>query len=454
MPRSSGDGQPPDKRPVSPVRLALSGLTSRGRAFVAAGLTCVAAGVVLDQLDLLRVGLLIAVLPLAAAAFLARARYRIAARRRVDRRRTTVGGLVRVELEVTNLSRVSTPLLLAQDSLPPEFGAAAGSGARFVLERIPAGGERSVGYAVRPLARGRFEVGPLSVRLTDPFGFCQLQRTFASSDVVTVLPETVPLGASRPGGQWSSGGETGSHGMSSGGEQDATTRPYVTGDDRRRVHWRTTARTGELTVRREEPPWQSQVTVLLDTRRDAHSPGRGATETSGSFEYAVSAVASISRTLIRSRVGVRLIDEVARVLGESEIVGSPSDHAIMDALADVEPGSTPTLLPVANRIGDPLGARTRAESGSVVAVLGRLSPGDSAALAQAAARNARCMALLIDADAWATGAGAPSAATLAARNVLRDAGWAVTVAGPRSPIDAAWQELNAGVPSRLRRWVG
>ena len=41
---------------------------------------------------------------------------------------------MRVELEVTNLSRVSTPLLLAQDSLPPEFGAAAGSGARFVLD--------------------------------------------------------------------------------------------------------------------------------------------------------------------------------------------------------------------------------------------------------------------------------------------------------------------------------
>ncbi len=48
-------------------------------------------------------------------------------------------------------------------------------------------------------------------------------------------------------------------------------REYRLGDDLRRVHWASTARTGDLMVRREEQPWQSRATVLLDTRRMAHA---------------------------------------------------------------------------------------------------------------------------------------------------------------------------------------
>ncbi|MEE1805149.1 DUF58 domain-containing protein, partial [Streptomyces sp. BE133] len=41
-------------------------------------------------------------------------------------------------------------------------------------------------------------------------------------------------------------------------------------DDLRRVHWRSTARYGELMVRREEQPQRARCTVLLDTRRIAY----------------------------------------------------------------------------------------------------------------------------------------------------------------------------------------
>jgi uncharacterized protein (DUF58 family) len=426
--------------------MVLTGMTARGRAFLAAGITSTAAGVILDQRDLVRIGILLLALPLTAGIFLTRARYRIAADRRLDRTRAPVGSVVRVELEVSNASRLTTPLLLAQDTLPPELGFATGAGARFVLARIPAGQQSTVSYPVRPVQRGRYTIGPLSVRLADPFGFCQILRTFSATSHLCVLPEIVPLPAGRLGGQWSAGGDSRQQGITTGGEQDVTTRPYRPGDDRRRVHWRTTARTGELSVRREEQPWQSQATILVDTRGPAHSPGTP----SGSFEYAISAAASIAAALVRAGYGLRLIDGLARVVAESTSTPGEAGFAVMDALCDLPRSTSTTLLPVATR----LGAETN-DPGSIIAVLGHVTPGDTAALARAAHRSARCLALLVDAEAWTPGGqGRDSSAAGTGRDALRRAGWSVAVARQGTPIDRVWQELNAVDPSRMRRWVG
>src|SRR3712207_7749235 len=48
------------------------------------------------------------------------------------------------------------------------------------------------------------------------------------------------------------------------------TRAYRHGDDLRKVHWRATARTGELMVRLEERPWRAEATPFLDTPARGH----------------------------------------------------------------------------------------------------------------------------------------------------------------------------------------
>ncbi len=426
--------------------MALQGMTARGRAFLAAGTTSAAAGVILDQRDLVRVGVLLLALPLTAAAFLTRSKYRVGAKRRLDRSRAPVGSVVRVELDVRNVSRFASPMLLARDALPAELGAAPGEGARFVLQRIPAGREVTVSYAVRPVQRGRYTVGPLSVRLADPFGFCQIVRTFSAIDGLSVLPAIAPLSAGRMGGKWSAGGETQQRGVTTGDEQDATTRPYRSGDDRRRVHWRTTARTGELSVRREEQPWQSRATLLVDTRATAHSPG----QPSGSFEFAVRAAASIAAALIRNGYGLRLTDDVARIIADSHTSPGEAGFAVMDALCELERGENETLLPVANRLSDHSQGR-----GAIVAVLGRLWPGDATALARPSNSGVRRLALLVDADAWTPGRNHPVRTKAAEqRDVLQRAGWSVAVAHPQSSIETLWRELNTPEQMDTRRWVG
>src|SRR5206468_11231710 len=59
----------------------------------------------------------------------------------------------------------------------------------------------SVAYTVRADVRGRYEVGPLVVRLTDPFGLCELTRSFASIDRLTVIPQVLQLPAIRLAGE-------------------------------------------------------------------------------------------------------------------------------------------------------------------------------------------------------------------------------------------------------------
>jgi uncharacterized protein (DUF58 family) len=428
--------------------MALRGMTARGRAFLAAGITSTTAGILFDQRDLVRVGVLLLALPIVAAAFLSRARYRISAHRRIDRSRAEAGSVVRVEVEVRNLSRLTSPLLLAQDALPPELGVARGEGARFVLERIPGGGEVTVTYAIRPEQRGRYPVGPLSVRLADPFGFCQILRTFSITDRLSVLPPTVSLSANRLGGGWNAGGETRQRGITTGGEPDATTRPYLSGDDRRHVHWRTTARTGELTVRREEQPWQSRATLLLDTRAVAHSPGL----VSPSFEYAVSVAASVAGGLVRGGYGVQLVDDVARIVADSHLTPGEPGYAIMDALSGLRRGENATLLPTSSRLVDESGGRS-----SIIAVLGRLTGPDADALAHTSPQGVRRLAVVIDPDGsqnGAAGLSVVSAGIGAARDVLRGAGWSVVVVRPGTSIEALWLELNAGDPQNVRRWVG
>jgi uncharacterized protein (DUF58 family) len=432
---------------TSHVMMALRGMTPRGRAFLAAGVTAATAGILFDQRDLVRIGVLLLALPIAAALFLTRARYRISAHRRVDRSRAEAGSVVRVEVDVRNLSRLTSPLLLAQDALPPELGVARGEGARFVLERIAAHGDVTVTYAIRPEQRGRYTVGPLSVRLADPFGFCQILRTFSVTDRLSVLPATVALSATRLGGAWNAGGETRQRGMTTGGEPDVTTRPYLSGDDRRHVHWRTTARTGELAVRREEQPWQSRATLLVDTRAGAHNLG----ERSASFEFAISMAASVASGLVRGGYGVRLVDDVARILAESHTTPGEAGYAILDALSDLERSRNSTLLPVAARLVDETGGR-----GSIIAVLGRLSGPDATALARTSPQGVRRLAVLVDPDAGPVSAGPGRLAGTAgeARDILRRAGWSVVIARPGTSIESVWWELNAGDPLDVRRWVG
>jgi uncharacterized protein (DUF58 family) len=284
----------------------------------------------------LRVGILLAVLPVLCAIYLSRTRFRVSCTRTLAPHRVEAGQPARVHLELANVSPSRCTLMLVEERVPYALG----SRPRFVLPGLASGERRAVAYTVRSDVRGRFTVGPLAVRLTDPFGLVQLARSFTARDELVVTPPVHELPGLPWRGDWGGRGDSRPRAVAASGEDDVATREYRHGDDLRRVHWRSTARRGELMVRREEQPWQSRASVLLDRRAGAHF-GEGLTS---SLEWSITAAASVAHHLVHLGYVVRLVDgDIAHPWTDPAGEGS---GPLLDQLAVLQPGG-----PSARRCG-------------------------------------------------------------------------------------------------------
>lgn len=415
------------------LRPALSGLTIRGRSFAASGAAAGICALLLGQRDLLRVAVLLLALPFGCALVLARARYRLALTRMISPSRVVAGTAARVRLEIENLTRLSTRVLLAEDRIPYTLG----TPPRFVLARLPAGQRAAVTYSVQSPVRGRFPIGPLQLRVTDPFGMCEVTRSFTATDPLVVVPRTWPLAPVDAGGQWAGTGESRARSAAASGADDVATREYRHGDDLRRVHWRSTARKGELMVRRDEQPRQMRATVLLDTRLDGHR-GEGAMS---SFEWAVSAAASVAVALTGQRYGVRLLvdDNPGTWTTPYQADGGGQ---LLDRFAVIEAGGPQNLTGAVDAL-----TRTGGD-GLVVAVLGEVDGDAATALARLGHRGARGVALLLRTTDWA---GLPDRRRAEldgerahAATILATGGWAVTECSAAENVASAWSRVVAG----------
>ena len=411
---------------MNALRASLSGLTTRGRCLLAAGLALAVCAVLLGQRDLLRAAVFLVALPLAAAWLVSRTRYRLSCARSMDPPRIEAGRQSTVKLRLDNVSRLPSGVLLMEDALPYSLG----SRPRFVLDRIEPRGVREVSYPVGSDVRGRFTVGPLSVRLTDPFGLCELTRSFATTDELVVTPAVSALPPVRLGGDWAGGGDAASRSVATSGTDDAATREYRHGDDLRKVHWRSTARVGELMVRREEQPFQSRATLLLDSRIAAHrGDGPGS-----SFEWSVSAVASVGVALARSGFALSLLRESGEALSP---LGPPlTEGLLLDVLATVRTTRGATIDGGVEQL------RSGGVGGVLVAVLGGLDLQDAQLLARLRTGSTVCVGVLLDTDSWAPVS--PKTRELAVRQhdavatLLAAAGWRLLPITHGSTLAPVW----------------
>jgi uncharacterized protein (DUF58 family) len=421
------------------LRTALAGLTTRGRSFLAAGVASAVSAYVLGQSDLLRVGLLLAVLPLLCATVLYRTRYRVAGSRRLSPARVPAGSEARVHLRMDNVSRLPTGLLMLQDRVPYVLGPRP----RFVLDRVEPGGRREVSYRVRSDLRGRYPLGPLQLRLTDPFGMCELTRAFSTFDTLTVIPRVEALPPVRLTGESSAGhGDGRQRSLALAGEDDVIPRGYRYGDDLRRVHWRSTARYGELMVRREEQPQRARCTVLLDTRGVAfQGAGPGS-----AFEWAVSASASALVHLLERGFSVRLLTDTGGCVpgegadGYAGVSQESADAAglLMDTLAVIDHSEGTSL----SRAYDVLRG---GNEGLLVAFFGDLDEEQAAMAAKMSRRGGGAVAFVLDSEAWTRQPGeaaAPPAGNEKSLRMLRGGGWTVVPVPRGASLHDLWRQAD------------
>ncbi|WP_159766854.1 DUF58 domain-containing protein [Streptomyces sp. HM190] len=422
------------------LRTALAGLTTRGRSFLAAGVAAAICAYVLGQSDLLRVGLLLAVLPLVCATVLYRTRYRVAGSRRLSPARVPAGSEARVHLRMDNVSRLPTGLLMLQDRVPYVLGPRP----RFVLDRVEAGGRREVSYRVRSDLRGRYPLGPLQLRLTDPFGMCELTRSFSTFDTLTVIPRVEALPPVRLGGEAKGYGDGRQRSLALAGEDDVIPRGYRRGDDLRRVHWRSTARYGELMVRREEQPQRARCTVLLDTRAVGYL-GAGP---DSAFEWAVSGAASMLVHMLERGYSVRLLtDTGSSVPGEGAdgFAGSSQESAdaaglMMDTLAVIDHSDGTGLSPAYDVLRG-------GNEGLLVAFLGDLDEEQAGLIGRMRRRSGGAIAFLLDSDVWARESGElpPAGGESAGEESLRllhEAGWTALSVPRGASLTDLWRQAD------------
>ena len=438
---------------------AASSLTLRGRCLVAAGLTLVLLGALLGERALVQLALFVLALPVLSAVGVARQRFRLASRRTVSPARVPRGADAEVLLEVTNTDRRTGGLWVLTEQLPTELG----ERPRFVVERLASGATAALRYRLHGGRRGRFPLGPLRLRLVDPFGL--VLRTAAGTDTAALLvvPRVRPLtGSGGLAGAGGTGGEGARRSIAVHGEDDVSTREYRHGDDLRMVHWRATARTGELMVRLEERPWRSAATLLLDSRAAAHLSGGAAhrpvpgppgdpAPPPDTFEWLVEAAASIGTHLLQRGSGLRVVADTGDLNGLGARGGLDAGE-LLDRLAELSLSRLTGLDMAVEAL------RRTAVDGPVICLLGLVGPDDVAALVRARSGPGTDVAVLVDPAGWLdAGAGAgrsrkPLAPAARGRLVerhqdavrlLQAAGWQVLRAGPGRSVEQVWNSLGA-----------
>src|ERR687898_63380 len=407
-------------------------LTVRGRTFLLAGLVVVLIAMAAGQRDVMRIGLLLAALPVTAAILVARARLRMSCERSVEPAQVPLGSPMKGQIVLGQEGRLPAGILLLEDAVPRELG----SRPRFLVDRADVRWRRVVEYPLLGRVRGRFATGPLTVRTSDPFGLVQLDRQFVATSEVMVTPQVVPLSAIRTIGGGGNTGEARPHRVGVVGQDDALVREYRQGDDVRRIHWRSTARWGELMVRREEQAWDTSASIVLDSRMSSHA-GRGM---NNSIEWAISAAASIALHFLDDGFSVEIYeaDGPLRITGTMGQHSSASPELVISRLTDLQARQTATLhYAMESAASDRPGQL-------VIAILGRMNAEDANALLRGRRSRAQGLALVLDIDSFAD---YPAGAQVRAQqelamSILRDNQWRVGGVGRGMGGAAAWAVLD------------
>lgn len=293
--------------------------------------------------------------------------------RTVRPRRAHIGDQCLVDLRVTNGGTRRTPVVTLVD---PVEGT---NGAILVLAPLGPGESRAAGYRLPTERRGLVQVGPLDAIRTDALGLASRRHRVGGVVELTVLPAVEQLGATFPHGGYDdplAGAARPSSGRS-GDEEFAALRPYVVGDDLRRIHWATLARTGELSVRQDDPQWQGHVTILLDAREHRTDADQ--------FEVAVSAAASVLNAVAERGDRTRLVVTDGTDTGPTD--ARSTRDLLFEHLAVVErhPGGTLPEPP----------ADGRASAGELVFITGSLDADELAHLTHLRHRYATTQVVLV-----------------------------------------------------------
>ena len=238
---------------------------------------------------------------------------------------------ISVNIRVSN--RNSDPLgnVEVDEHLPSEIKVE--SGASRVLTQLGPRDHVELALTFHSPIRGHYWVGPLVARVQDPLGF-YLAENIVEPEILSIMPkpERIRGAELRPRhlGPWPGTIPARTLGP---GTMFYSLRDYVSGDDPKRINWKSSARHGRLIVNEMEAERVTDVMIVLDTDVSYYE-----TAEAELFERGVRAAASMASFLLRqgNRVGMILQGEKRGVV--SPAFGKRHERNILFLLAGAKPG--------------------------------------------------------------------------------------------------------------------
>ncbi|GAB3649553.1 DUF58 domain-containing protein [Glycomyces tarimensis] len=325
-------------------------VTARGVGLAAAAAVLLLAGWRWSYPELVAIGTAAGLACVAAASVIA-ARPRLEVERSIAPDRVSAGQSATVALEVRNAGRFRAVNARAVDT----YGGATHASRRVAvpLARLRPGKSTSATYSVTTERRGVIESGPLGIGKRDLLGLAATAGSFGPTARLWVHPRLWNLGRTPDGLARSLEGTADK--VEQGSLTFHSLREYVIGDELRHVHWRTSARIGQLMVKEHVDTSLPTVAIALDDRPDAWIPdgSEAARPDTGAFEAACEAAYSVLTACFRAEYHAALV-----TASGSAVSGSGRD-AYGDLLAELACDASDTLDTfiarlTAGRFGDTL----------------------------------------------------------------------------------------------------
>jgi uncharacterized protein (DUF58 family) len=302
-------------------------ITLRGWGLVSAGAVLLSVGFLFGYPELAVLGG-IALTAVAVALLNAALRPQLSVKRSVDPDRVSRGESSTVTLTIRNTGRFGAATLLADDRCG--WGKYSTATVPVPLLRLRHGRQTDVKYPVPTQRRGVVAIGPLQITRRDPLGLVSFTRGHGDTSTIWVYPkahliQSVPAGISR-----SLDGRLDR--VPHGAITFDALREYVIGDELRHVHWRTSAKVGELMVREHVDTSLPRMVLLLDDRIGSWPAFAGMT--CEEFESACEAAASVISAALRDDLPITL-HLVSGVAASSGRVRGTA-RGLLDLLAEAD----------------------------------------------------------------------------------------------------------------------
>ncbi len=262
-------------------------------------------------------------------------------RRRVPRS-TTAGRETEVEIKLTNPKAwLSAWLVQSEDKIQrkePESIRVQETGTA-LFDTVRPKGMASSNYSLQFHERGEYTLGPTVLQTRFPLGLGMGWRTLDNSSTIIVHPRQGEL-TQKVSSLFHLEQLGRAKSSSKSGNQEGEffgLRPWASGDSKRWIHWRTTARLDKLSVRQFEQQQQKQITVLLDLFDSSEESSKEHQEAAISFIATLAArTVALGQDKIAIGIAANQSSSYPSILSSLMVQNVLRDLAVANAVTDVD----------------------------------------------------------------------------------------------------------------------